>query len=270
MPRTARKKSRTGVYHVVIKGIDRQSMFEESKDYQKYLEILQLYSYECDFDIFAYCLMTNHIHIIIREKSHPIETIFRKINTNYSVWFNMKYQRTGHLQQDRYYSEPIEDFQYLLAAIRYVHQNPVKAGLEPSPGTTYLWSSIYEYISQQSHLTNIDFIFNHVSVDEFIAFNKIDNTDKFIDIDNLRRRLPDDVAKELILSETGCKNSTEFQKLNLLTREKYIIRLTELGLSSRQLNRLTGISRGVIERTVLRNKRKSDTPSVIKNRRADD
>ena len=106
MPRKARLKSTSNVYHVVIRGANRQQMFEDRKDYLKYLDILEYYKRECNYSIYAYCLMSNHVHLLIYTPVTPLEMIFRRINTRYAVWFNMKYDRTGYLQQGRYYSEP--------------------------------------------------------------------------------------------------------------------------------------------------------------------
>ncbi len=96
MSRHARIQSSTRIYHIVVKGADRLRLFEEYADYQKYLDILAYYKQECRLEIFAYCLMTNHVHLLIR---HPeditLQSIFRRINITYAGWFNLKYQRTG-------------------------------------------------------------------------------------------------------------------------------------------------------------------------------
>ncbi len=114
MPRKPRAISESNIYHVVIRGADRQQMFEEKNDYDKYLDILSYYKKECQFEIYAYCLMSNHVHLLIHTSNTPLATVFRRINTRYAVWFNMKYDRTGFLQQGRYYSEPVNDERYLL------------------------------------------------------------------------------------------------------------------------------------------------------------
>ena len=130
VPRGARKKSATNVYHIIVRGANHQMIFEEEADYKKYLNILLYYKEELHFTIYAYCLMNNHIHLLIHSPDTSLETIFRRINTTYSMWFNMKYDRVGFLQQGRYFSEPVEDMQYLNTVARYIHQNPFKAGLE--------------------------------------------------------------------------------------------------------------------------------------------
>lgn len=241
----------SNIYHVVIRGADRQYIFEEPHDYRKYLDILRYYKEECCFEIYAYCLMNNHIHLLIYTPITPLETIFRRINTSYAVWFNMKYNRTGFLQQGRYYSEPVDDLRYLLTVVRYIHQNPVKAGLEPLPGASYPWSSIHSYIHNDNSFVNTLFIIDQFGgKDNFHALHNEPIDSECLDIDKIKRRLPDDVAKQIILEETGCSTVTDFQGLSLIERKKYLVRLHEKGISIRQLNRLTGVSKGIIARIV--------------------
>ena len=87
-----------------------------------------------EFKLYAYCLMGNHLHLIIRVEKEPLEQIFKRICGRYVYWYNAKYHRVEHLFQDRFKSEPIEDERYFLGAIRYIHQNPVKAGLVKKVG----------------------------------------------------------------------------------------------------------------------------------------
>lgn len=250
MPRKPRKKSASSVYHIVVKGLDSQVLFEDDNDYFKYLELLELYKNECNFDLYAYCLMSNHIHLLIRISDVPLATVFQKLNTNYAVWFNLKYQRTGHLQQDRYYSEPVENIPYFLSALRYIHRNPINAGLEKKVGTQYKWSSIYEYIYNDSALIDLDEVWNIIGKNKIIQYFNEENTDICMDIDSIRRRIPDDVAREIVIEITGCHNSTEFQKLSLPMQKKYINILYLKNLSVRQINRILGVSKGIIERTI--------------------
>ncbi|MGN0156498.1 MAG: transposase [Lachnospiraceae bacterium] len=255
MPRHARKKSSTQTYHVVIKGADRQLLFEESKDYLKYLDILEYYKDKFHFELYAYCLMSNHVHLLIH---HPttvtLESIFRHINTTYASWFNSKYNRTGFVQDGRYFSEPVEDNTYLLTAVRYIHYNPTKAGLEKSPGAGYPWSSYHDYKKNSVGLTDINFVLELLGTQEqFISMHNIIPDDDCFDIHKFRKRLPDDVAKDIIKQNCACDSVTDFQKLSLIERNKSILLLHKKGISVRQLNRLTGIPRGVIERLISKN-----------------
>lgn len=250
MSRKPRKISTSSIYHIVVKGIDRQVMFENDNDYLKYLEILELHKFECNFEIFAYVLMSNHVHLLIHVSDIPLATIFRKINTHYAVWFNMKYGRTGPLQQDRYYSEPVEDNRYFLSVIRYIHRNPFNAGLEKKPGEAYKWSSIYEYIYNDSALINTKYVLEIINKEDLMRFMDVDNADTCMDVESIRKRIPDDVAREIISKISGCQNSTDFQKLSMVKKKKYINILSKKHLSIRQINRLTGISIGIIQQAI--------------------
>ncbi|MGN0347819.1 MAG: transposase [Lachnospiraceae bacterium] len=251
MARKARLKSASHIYHIVIRGVDRQHIFEETSDFKKYLEILEFYKEKCNFELYAYCLMSNHVHLLLKTQEVPLESIFRHINTCYATWYNMKYDRTGFLQQGRYYSEPVEDLRYLFTVIRYIHLNPYKAGLEEIPGTSYPWSSMQSYIKQAPPFLNTSFILDQIGGKErFLSFHKEIDETECLDIHQIRKRIPDDVAKEIIQNETGCASVTDFQSLSLLERNKHLVQLHKMGISIRQLNRLTGIPKGIISRNV--------------------
>lgn len=254
MPRKPRQRSELSIYHVVVKGVNNQLLFEESNDYLKYIQILELQKEKCKFDLFAYCLMSNHIHLLIRSNEIPLDSIFRKINTAYANWFNMKYSRSGPLQDGRYYSEPVDTPKYFLSALRYIHKNPVKASLEKSVGSKYPWNSYHAYAKQQSTLINIEFVMSYfTSLDEFIKFHSTDSDYVFIDINNIKRRIPDDVAIEKIKQSCGVNHPSDVSNFSLLDRRNAIFLLHESGISARQINRLTGIPRGVVDR-ILSNK----------------
>lgn len=252
MPRNKRLQANSKIYHVVVKGLDRQLLFEEPKDFKKYLALLEFYKSECSFEIFAYCLMSNHIHLLIRISDTSLETIFRRLNTAYAGWFNMKYDRTGFVQDGRYYSEPVETKSYLLSALRYIHQNPVKAGLEKKCGSYYPWTSYQDYVhSTDSSLTDTTFILKLIGgVTEFRNWHEIYSEEAPSELVPTRKRLPDDVAKDIIRQECGCSFTAAFQEFTITERNQHLNSLHKKGLSIRQLNRLTGVSRGIIERVI--------------------
>lgn len=254
MPRKPRQRSAFDIYHIVVKGVNNQLLFEESNDYLKYLEILELQKEKCRFTLFAYCLMSNHVHLLLRTNQTPLDSIFRKINTTYATWFNMKYSRTGPLQDGRYYSEPVNSPEQLLMALRYIHKNPLKAHLEESIGSKYSWNSYYAYTKQNNPLVDTNFVLSEfASISDFIEYHSSDTNAVFIDIHNIKRRIPDDVAIEIIKKMFNTNHPTDISEFTLLNRRNAIFSLYENGISVRQINRLTGIPRGVIER-ILSNK----------------
>jgi REP element-mobilizing transposase RayT len=116
MARQARQRCDNGVYHIVMRGINRQDIFYDEDDYQRFMGTLERLKTD-KFEVYGYCLMSNHVHLLIHEKSEEIPQIMKRIGTSYAWWYNRKYQRTGHVFQGRYGSECVEDDEYLLTVI---------------------------------------------------------------------------------------------------------------------------------------------------------
>ena len=128
MSRLARKISESGLYHIVFRGINRQHIFEKASDYKKMKEILTELKKDMGYEIYVYCFMSNHVHILLKEKSMgDISLIMKRLLTKYARWYNIKYGRSGALIENRYKSKPIDVDEYFLSVVRYIHQNPVKA-----------------------------------------------------------------------------------------------------------------------------------------------
>ena len=146
MPRDQRQRSESGIYHIVMRGINRAVIFKDEEDYSVFLRYVEKAKAEAKFQLYAYCLMSNHIHLLLKEGEEELGIAFRRIGAGFVGWYNRKYERCGHLFQDRFRSEPVESEQYLFTVLRYIHQNPVKAGVAKSVHE-YPWSSICEYCS---------------------------------------------------------------------------------------------------------------------------
>jgi len=150
MSREARKLSSTKIYHVMVRGNRRQDIFLEDEDRLKFIEILKRKKQKGEYELYAFCLMNNHVHLLIKEKNEQLSQIMKRVNISYVNYFNQKYKLIGHLFQGRFKSEPIEDENYLLAVLSYIHHNPLNAfiinNLEDYP-----WSSYCLYINKLSH-----------------------------------------------------------------------------------------------------------------------
>ena len=251
MPRVARKISNSGLYHVVMRGINRQTIFEDAEDYEKFLSLLLWYKEKCKYRIHAWCLMDNHVHLLIEVLGDPISIVFKKIGTNYATYFNTKYQRVGHLFQDRFRSEPVEDDTYFLQVLRYIHMNPVKAGMCENP-QDYEFSSYREYIGDSnSQITDTRMALSMLGLPEFIRYTLTQNDDVFLDVsDKVGSKLTDEAARAVIKELTGCKNVAEFQMLNNYQRDAALKEIIKQGVAVNQAARLTGWSRPVIRRAI--------------------
>ena len=157
MTRKPRQTSLTGIYHVMLRGINRQDIFMDRDDYWKLIKILygqvnpknelgQPQPPKCY--IYAYCLMPNHLHLLIRDRTESLGNIIKSIGIAYAAYYNKKYERVGHLFQDRFKSEPVNDMNYFLTLIRYIHQNPIAGGITKRV-EDYPWSSWMEFESPE-------------------------------------------------------------------------------------------------------------------------
>ncbi|WP_366923744.1 transposase [Metallumcola ferriviriculae] len=251
MPRRARKKSSTGIYHVILRGINRQIIFEDDEDYEKLLETLKQHKDISGCKIFAYCFMSNHIHLLLKEGEEDLGTTFRRIGATYVYWYNWKYNRRGHLFQDRYKSEPVETDRYFLTVLRYIHHNPLKAGIVKKL-SIYPWSSYREYLGKP-RICNIEFTFNFFSEDRekaielFTDFHLEGNNDRCLEYDQ-NMRWKDTEAVDFIKEISGVQSPVEIQSFEKQRRNDILRKCKEKGLSIRQIERLTGVSFGVIRR----------------------
>jgi REP element-mobilizing transposase RayT len=123
MPRLARKKISDGLYHVMVRSISEIYLFKDSKDKEKYLELIKKYQSLYFFKVYAYCLMNNHGHFIIDSNGADISKFMKLINQSYAAYFNKKYNRHGHVFQDRFKSKLIDNDKYLITLSYYIHQN---------------------------------------------------------------------------------------------------------------------------------------------------
>ncbi len=241
MPRSARKKSESGIYHVMFRGINRQQVFEDEEDNRFFLQTLRKYKSECDYKILAYCLMGNHVHLLIKEGDVPLELAFRHIGARYVYWYNTKYHRVGHLFQDRYKSEAVNDISYLIRVIQYIHQNPVTAGLVRNP-EVYPYSSFREYLGKP-YLVDMEYVERFVSRKTIVTLTEEQIVSDCMEEDEIIKvHVTDQQAKCIISEMTGYNDVSSFQSVADSQKKECIRRLKESGVSIRQICRLTGMT----------------------------
>ncbi|WP_246629331.1 transposase [Mesobacillus maritimus] len=251
MPRLAREKSRTGVYHVMLRGINRQIIFEEDEDRRKFLETLKRFKESSLFDLYAYCLMDNHVHLLIKENDESISVSIKRISCSYVHWYNTKYERCGHLFQDRFKSEKIETSLSFLRVLRYIHQNPLKAGLARTVFDSS-WTSIHEY-RDKADLITIDkglSLFHadrNLALDHFNACMTEESEEQCMS-NEPRIKVSDSQLLDYLRSK-GVIEKNKLQQMKKEDRDAILTNLKEIkGVSIRQISRVTGISKSVIER----------------------
>ena len=245
MPRKARLKSSTGIYHIVFRGINKQRIFEDDEDHLVFLKKLKTYKETSEYEIYAYCLMANHVHLLMKEGSDPLGIIFRRIGSSYVFWYNRKHNRLGHLFQDRYKSEVVDTETYFLTAMRYIHQNPLKAGIVKNI-QEYPWSSYNEYVQQKTlcNTSNALDLFSSNPIEAkklWIDYNQTITDERCLEF-NSESRIHDFEAESIINSLMSEKNLSNLQSLGSPEKNTLIRTMKEKGLSIRQIVRFTGFS----------------------------
>ena len=246
MPRCARKQSESGIYHVLLRGSGRQNLFEEAEDYGKMLRLLKEYRRVCGYSLYAWCLMSDHLHLLLKTGEEPLEKIFRRLGASYVYWFNTKYGRSGHLFQDRYRSEPVKEGDQFLAVLRFIHLNPVRAGKCQRPGE-YPYSSYPDYFANE--MIDCGPVLDRMDQEAFRRFHLEPNQDGFMDAEEKRpARMTDEKALKKMKKISGCENAAEFQKLPAEARNAALSRMLKKGVSIRQASRITGVGVGVVRK----------------------
>ena len=191
------------------------------------------------------------MHLLIKEKENTIGQICGSIASKFAIWYNTKYERVGYLFQDRFKSEAVETNEYFLTVIRYIHQNPVKAGICKTVGE-YEFSSYNEYLSIP-FLINKEFVFECTNEQSFLALHNDITDDDCLEInENTKIRLTEEKAQMIFLKITSCKNEEVFLGLSDEHQQKYIKELYKFGLSIRQITSLTGVTKRIVEKEIKR------------------
>ena len=212
MPRTARLKGPQCTYHIIVRGNNRGNLFNDDEDRLRYLTTLKRFKVKYDFLLYAYVLMDNHVHMIINSNNEDISKIMQSIEISYTYYFNKKYNRVGHLFQDRFKSIIINDDSYIVNLSKYIHNNPKRARLVPY-GSDYIWSSCRAYTSfgyDGLKILDTGFILGYFSKNvklsklRYLSYMLDDSDDHAID-----KMLKDDINKN------SCKKIKNVQKLNI-------------------------------------------------------
>ena len=260
MPRKQREKSGTGIYHVMMRGINHQDIFEDESDYWKFLKLLRMQTHPEDkqghqlpahLTLYAYCLMSNHVHLLVREQDEGLVAPIKSIAISYAQYFNYKYEHSGQLFQDRFKSEPVNDMGYFVTLLRYIHQNPVAAGIASTVGG-YMWSSWCEYDDTKICAVPVcttQHVLSRIAKDDLVGLvnDPLPKALNILDYNNeTERRISDDQARQFLMELLDGASVSALQHYGKDERNAVISRLRALGASIRQISRLTGVSEGIV------------------------
>ncbi|NLI89581.1 MAG: transposase [Epulopiscium sp.] len=191
MPRVARVKTEDKSYHIMVRSIKELDLFKEPGDKIKYFELIKKSQLKYGFKIYAYCLMNNHGHLILDPVGADISKIMHGINFSYARYFNKKYDRYGHVFQDRFKSKIVDTDRYMITLSAYIHNNPKDiVGYEKNV-EDYPFSSYKEYIngSDTFGVLSKDFLEN------LIGFKREENKNKYSEL--VRESISEEVESEI-------------------------------------------------------------------------
>lgn len=254
MPREHRTFSHSNIYHIVIKGLDDTDIFYDNEDRQIFLEKIKDSKNKFKYQVYAYCLMSNHVHLVIRVDNNNLSKAMQSLNIRYSKYFNRKYDRKGNFVQNRFFSKNIENQNYFLEVCRYIHRNPEKAGI--SKTDNYKWSSYKEYINKEKIINKkilMHYLGNNIS--RFIEYtNKKENINELINITEfeMTSQITDNELIEIILTKFNLYEENQIMKYfkdkNNKTKIKEIAQIK--GTSLRQIARVIRVNRETVRKII--------------------
>lgn len=242
--RKARKRSKTGYYHTIIRGVDKQNIFYSEEDKKFFKQLMKKYGRKYKMLFHAYCLLDNHVHLLIEDTKGNLSEFMQVLASVYARYFNKKYDRVGHLYQDRFASEIIENNGYFVIAVRYILQNAKKAGLCKS--INYKWNSFHCYKLKYSLITKVKILSIFGTFENLVRFLSEDNDDECLDM-SLRPSEKEHYNIKKICKLLKAENPIIKSDLPKSEIERKIRLLKNAGLSIRTISRITRIGKWIVQ-----------------------
>lgn len=245
MARIKRKKSKNGFYHVMVRGVNKEKIFFNDTDKKIFIYKIKKYSSELNVEVHAFCLMENHVHILLSNANETLSVFMQKLLLSYTRYINKKQDRVGHLFQDRFKSEVVEDEIYFKTVLRYILQNPQKAGI--CKMENYKWSSYSAYFTDKSFI-NTDFSINLFgNKSSLINFLKTDNHDYCMEYE-MTMSEKEMYSLLLIKGILSGYSISDFKNLKKEEQNEYLRKMKLSGLSIRTISRICKIGKSKVYR----------------------
>lgn len=253
MPRKSRKLLDGKICHHIVQGINKEYIFKEAEDKNKYLNLLKKYYKDYEIDIISYCIMDNHAHLILYSNHIKNISLFMgKVNSIYAMYYNKKYNRVGYVFRNRFKSILILTREQLYTSIKYIHMNPVKAKIVEKENE-YKYSSYNDYLNKTGFLDQrvLDFLFlksqNYIEKFKSIPYKNI--YDNKVNLNS--------ILEEFLKKEDINFNEIKLKKIIL---EKFLAYLNSNGYkySKQELADIFGISRVTLYRKIKEVKNKNE------------
>lgn len=241
----ARKVSECDLYHITSRGVGGQIIFEDDDDRRHFLALLKSACTDHGLNVAAWCLMENHFHLLVRADIKDISAAMKYLKETYAKDLNKRHSRVGSVFQGTFGSFPIEDESYMATAIRYIHDNPVRAGIVKH-ARDYRWSSYQEYLGRRFLLDDSLMLSLGDSEYDSIDFNDPKPTPRRALY--LGRHLNDEEAIREAKQVLDVSSPTIVKSYDSNKRSQAVKKLFEHGLNKSQITRATGVCKATVAR----------------------
>lgn len=248
MARKKRERSTIGYYHLILRGNGKMILFEEDEDDKFFIGKMDEYVETEDVRLCAYCLMDNHVHMLVYDPDFHTPKMVQKLACSYARYYNdlERNREPGHVFQGPYLSQAVNDEQYLTNVFRYILNNPKKAGVKPTE--EYPWSS-YDMFFWKNTSLYLDYFREKFPTDKaYREYIGTPNHDVFMEDVPQKEKHDDKWAMDVIRRKLGVKSGTEVKGWDREHRNDALRRLKATELSIRRISRLTGVSYGAVHR----------------------
>lgn len=244
IPMMRRQESSTGIYHVTARGINKEHIFNQFRERYYFKKILRKHLQKYDVNIYAYCIMSNHIHLIIHSELRTLSLFMSRVLAEYAQYYNFKHGRNGHVFQNRFGSERIENVGYFWNCMRYIHMNPVKASIV-SDVWSYKFSSVREYQRREADIIHESSFAiwetRFQDIDDFFDFHQQRDGHIYMDIvDDVELQMQIAATTILNIMRTDGKVEKAVEILeDKILRDKYLASLRKsLNISKKRAEKL--------------------------------
>lgn len=252
MPRSARENNYSEFFHVMVHGINKEYIFNESIEINTYLKYLKEKVKDKNLQIIAYCVMNNHIHFLIHSKDiKEISKLMSQVNTRYAMFYNKRHDRSGFVFKNRYKAEQILTYSHLISCINYIHNNPIKAKI-CSTKEEYKYSSYNDYKNNKKILgimdindivRNYNIPLESILIAEYELYKFID------DIEEDKEKLKESIVNKF-LNENHLKNINEVKSNKKHLKELTVILYIEHNFKQKEIAEIMGVNRLKIHRII--------------------
>lgn len=264
MPRKPRIE-KAGFYHIVNRGVAKADIYTCDEDYLKFLEILQDASDEYGFEIYSFCLMTNHYHLLIKMRDANLSAALQKINSRHSIYFNNKYKRVGPLWQGRFKSWYVYDEVYLTSLIKYIEFNPIKANMTKNIGE-YKWSMSSKYTKYSASAALNYELIDSIDFGKELNENELKKIDEFFHTHTKVEIKNDEVNKKIHKSLKNYFELGSTKSLTMTQREKAIYDAVSDGYTQKEVGEYLGISHVAISKIMKLYKQKAKLFNTLRDK----